>query len=293
LTTANELAARRGSQVFSNNDLIFQIRHDTARVARLQTVLAWKRFRGKAKDAGDQGADEDLAAVEEDGLDGPSRDTADDSVAKKIKLQTQALPWDVPSFFSQVPPEVGDERELLDEGTEAELERLRWADVKTSKMTVEEYTTWSEYRHASFTRRKVKRFRQWSGLGVIAEHRATDDVLDILSFLTFEMVQRLTERALAIQDQEMHGMESIEREAVIQGNGSESGGLFAPPPESPRSPLEPKHIRQAFEKLQTPPKRSLVMLNGTKLPYKGSLRLVSCTRCGLDYGRTVANAVSP
>ena len=44
---------------------------------------------------------------------------------------------------------------------------VRKADERTSDMTREEYVTWSEYRQASFTYRKGKRFREWAGFGIV------------------------------------------------------------------------------------------------------------------------------
>src|SRR6201992_2169666 len=66
-------------------------------------------------------------------------------------------------------------------------------------MTKEGYVTWSEYRQASFTFRKGKRFREWAGFGVITDSKPNDDIIDILGFLTFEIVQTLTEEALKVK----------------------------------------------------------------------------------------------
>ncbi|KAJ9138384.1 Transcription initiation protein Spt3 [Pleurostoma richardsiae] len=202
LTVANDLAARRGSRVFSNNDLIFQVRHDVARVGRIQNFLAWKAIRKTVKDVEDDKAE----LIEMDvssGFGGATNsDPSDESSVKKSKAPAVASPWDVASFFPEEIPNEVYEDEPTDGPDEAALDRLRKADKKTQDMTAEEYVIWSLYRHASFTYRKVKRFREWSGLGVIADHKPTDDVLDILGFITREMVQRLTEVALAIQERE-------------------------------------------------------------------------------------------
>ena len=82
------------------------------------------------------------------------------------------------------------------------LQRLRKADERTKAMTKEEYVTWSEYRQASFTWRKGKRFREWAGFGIVTDSKPSDDIVDILGFLTFEMVQTLTEVALKVKEQE-------------------------------------------------------------------------------------------
>lgn len=50
------LANRRGSKSISIIDLVFQIRHDKARVARLKNFLYWKDIRKNVKDSDDKGA---------------------------------------------------------------------------------------------------------------------------------------------------------------------------------------------------------------------------------------------
>ncbi|KPM43821.1 hypothetical protein AK830_g2814 [Neonectria ditissima] len=272
LTVANNLAARRGSRVFSNNDLIFQFRHDAARVGRLRNFLAWKGIRRTTKDSEDDKAE--LAAEEPASFDDLAGDPADEISAKEAKAPVVHLPWDISSFFPDNIPESLFDDETLDESNDAVLEKLRKADHKTRNMTADEYATWSEYRHASFTWRKAKRFREWSGLGIIADHRPNDDVLDILGFLTCEMVQRLTELALEIQAREIErdkGNGDAPAAVIPEANASE--GLFASAEKS-REPISPKHIRLAFEKLQVRPKRSYVMLNGTRFPQRSDLRLI-------------------
>lgn len=55
LTQATILANRRGSKAISIVDLIFQIRHDRAKVSRLKTFLSWKDVRKNVKDSDDKG----------------------------------------------------------------------------------------------------------------------------------------------------------------------------------------------------------------------------------------------
>ena len=55
LTRATILANRRGSKSISIGDLIFQIRHDRAKVSRLKTFLSWKDVRKNVKDSDDKG----------------------------------------------------------------------------------------------------------------------------------------------------------------------------------------------------------------------------------------------
>ncbi|KAF6821868.1 spt3 [Colletotrichum musicola] len=268
LKTANDLALRRGSRVFSNNDLIFQFRHDTARVDRLRTFLAWKAIRRTVKDADDKDtfADEDIdaPAPEESPLSAP---------AGKAKFPTVSLPWDVSSFFPEHPLDADDDETG---SSAAALEKLRRNDERTRDMSVAEYATWSEYRHASLTYRKAKRFREWCGLGVVAENRPGDDVMDILGFLTAEMVQGLTAEALVVQRLEMARRARC-RSGREDSEGGEGRGLFSAP-EGVREPVGERHVRMAFQKMQGRTKNSRALLKGTRLPASSGLRLVSESR---------------
>lgn len=159
------------------------------------------------------------------------------------------------------------------------LQRLRKADERTKAMTREEYVTWSEFRQASFTYRKGKRFREWAGFGIVTDSKPSDDIVDILGFLTFEMVQTLTEEALKIKENEDQHRERTGGGEQAAGNaakkrkmGGLGGGLFDPPSEG-RTPVEPRHIQEAFRRLQGRSKKSRAMLNGTRIQQRTNLRL--------------------
>jgi transcription initiation protein SPT3 len=159
------------------------------------------------------------------------------------------------------------------------------ADRITLAMTREEYEHYSECRQASFTYRKAKRFREWANMASYIDMRPNDDIIDILGFLTFEMVTTLTEAALKVKKEEDE-KQRLYREAVVaakiksMGSKSEDGigpgaggdgssgannggsedmdldedvpGLFSLPP-SEKGPLQSRHIREAFRRLQRAP----------------------------------------
>lgn len=268
LRSCTELAARRGSRAITINDLIFQIRDDAPKVSRLRTFLSWKDVRKNVKDSDDKGGDADIGAGEDPVVAGPVDDTA-----KKNKKAKVGLPWEPASFFNQEVPEREDEEDEEEEEMNfITLQRLRKADDRTRSMTKEEYITWSEFRQASFTYRKGKRFREWAGFNHITDSKPSDDIVDILGFLTFEMVQTLTEEALKIKEHE---------DLLKQTTGDNAGpkkrklaqGLFDPPSEG-KTPVEPRHIQEAFRRLQTRPKKSRAMLTGTKIPQRTNLKLI-------------------
>ncbi|KAI0596295.1 TFIID-18kDa-domain-containing protein [Biscogniauxia sp. FL1348] len=273
LRSCTELAARRGARTITINDLIFQIRDDAPKVSRLRTFLSWKDVRKSAKDSDDKGGDADLGVGDDPAGAVMPGGPAVEEAAKKNKKAKVKLPWEPSSFYSQEVPERDDEEDEEEEEMNViTLQRLRKADERTKAMTKEEYVTWSEYRQASFTYRKGKRFREWAGFGIVTDSKPSDDIVDILGFLTFEMVQTLTEEALKIKEQEDLWKE--------RGGGENPGakkrklaqGLFDPPSEG-KTPVEPRHIQEAFRRLQSRPKKSRAMLNFTKLQPRTNLKL--------------------
>jgi transcription initiation protein SPT3 len=279
LRDCTALATRRGNRSISTDDLMMLIRHDKPKLARLRHFLQWKDVRKNVKESDDRGADAagDLAGGDEalgavvSGTGGPAVDI------KKNKKARVDLVWDVPSFFSeQVPSRDDEEDEEEEEMHHAGLERLKYADERTKDMSKEDYMHWSECRQASFTFRKGKRFREWAGFGVITDAKPNDDIIDILGFLTFEIVQTLTEEAVRVK---------VEEELWKKRNGQDGKGgkvtkrkrepgLFDWPEEE-REPVQPSHIREAFRRLQKPTNKSRAMANFSRLSHRRALRLVS------------------
>jgi len=189
LKLCNELATRRGSRSISTDDLMFLIRHDKAKLARLRHFLQWKDVRKNVKDADDRGGGGGDANVdvppEGEALAGAGVPGAGPNVElKKNKKARVDLVWDVPSFFSeQVPARDDEEDEEEEEMNLATLQRLKYADERTKDMSREDYMHWSECRQASFTFRKGRRFREWAGFGIITDAKPNDDIIDILGTL--------------------------------------------------------------------------------------------------------------
>ncbi|KAI1327161.1 TFIID-18kDa-domain-containing protein [Xylariaceae sp. FL0255] len=280
LGNCTALAARRGARTITINDLIFLIRDDAPKVSRLRTFLSWKDVRKSAKDSDEKGGDADLGVADDAGGGvmpggaGPSVEEA----AKKNKKAKVKLPWEPTSFYNQeVPDREDEEDEEEEEMNTITLSRLRKADERTKAMTREEYVTWSEYRQASFTYRKGKRFREWAGFGIVTDSKPSDDIVDILGFLTFEMVQTLTEEALKIKEQEDlwkgAGENGNNKDGVNKKRKIAAAGLFDHPSEG-RTPVEARHIQEAHRRLQSHSKKSRAMLNGTRLMQHTSLKLI-------------------
>ncbi|KAF2083562.1 TFIID-18kDa-domain-containing protein [Saccharata proteae CBS 121410] len=286
LRECTALATRRGSRSISTDDLMMLIRHDRAKISRLRTFLQWKDVRKTAKDSDDKGGAADDLAGDDLGVDitstaapNPATKTKASGGSKKARVD---LVWDVQSFFAEIVPARDDEEdEEEEEMNYATLQRLKNADERTKNMTREEYVHWSDCRQASFTFRKGKRFREWAGFGTITDTKPNDDIIDILGFLTFEIVQTLTEEALKVKNIEDAHRKVAGGDVAAGGQSRKrkrESGLFDPPEEA-REPVGPQHVREGFRRLQRTPIKGRAMLNFTGLLQRTSLKLVCCLLC--------------
>ncbi|KAJ2433549.1 Transcription initiation protein spt3 [Coemansia sp. RSA 2424] len=250
-------AQRRGSRFMAAEDFIFLIRHDRTKVLRLKEYLSWKDVRKKVKERDDTGDD----IIDDANADKPDR-------ATKVKIK---LSWELAnSFADNIVDDDDDEEEMLDAQSDT-LKRLKDADEVTRQMTRDEYVHYSECRQASFTFRKSKRFREWANMSAYLDTKLNDEIIDILGFLTFEMVSKITESALKIK----RDLEKAASDALCVADGapkrpgapaaaaaspadpqpksqSASVSLFSGPPTA-RSPLEVQHVQEAFRRLQRSP----------------------------------------
>ncbi|ORY04298.1 transcription initiation factor IID, 18kD subunit-domain-containing protein [Clohesyomyces aquaticus] len=278
LRECSALATRRGSRAISTDDLFMLIRHDRAKISRLRHFLQWKDVRRSVKDSDDKGGDAgadvaagdaDLAAGVVAGGGGPGPEPG-----KKAKRAKVDLVWEVQSFFNENPPAKDDvEDEEEEEMNFATLQRLKNADERTKNMTREEYVHWSDCRQASFTYRKGKRFKEWAGFGVITDSKPSDDIIDILGFLTFEIVQTLTEEALKVKAAEDLYKKTTGGKPENRLKRKRERGLFDPPEEA-REPVQPSHVQEAYRRLQRGNNKARAMLNFTRSVHRAALKLI-------------------
>ena len=232
---ANEASRQRTSRYIGIEDIIFVIKHDKTKVARIKTYLSYKDVRKNAKE------DED-AEVEEEDID----------EMKNTGKATVRLPWEYIEGFTDLleDEEVEDQNDKI--ATNEDNQRLKQADEKTRDMTAQEYMFYSECRSASFSHRKGKRFRTWLNMSALTDIKPNDDVVDILGFLGYEMVRRITEFALVIKKEGENELlvETLNKRDL---DDLEIFSLFAPSSKSSlQTPLEERHILEAYLKLQHP-----------------------------------------
>ncbi|AGO11091.1 AaceriAFR388Wp [[Ashbya] aceris (nom. inval.)] len=263
LLQASKTAFARNSKSILPEDVIFLIRHDKAKVNRLRTYLSWKDLRKNAKD---QDAQAQAAGASGAGAGGgpagpveeEEKKEKDASAMMKVKKSSMKLPWELQFMFNEQPLEHNEDDDLDEDEREANmatLKRLKMADDRTRDMTKEEYVHWSDCRQASFTFRKGKRFKDWSGISQLVDGKPHDDVVDILGFLTFEIVCSLTETALKIKKREE--MLKSEKDKTLQpaldgmtiDTRKRKKRLFDGP-DNLVNPLKPKHIEEAWRVLQ-------------------------------------------
>ncbi|KEI37571.1 uncharacterized protein L969DRAFT_89521 [Mixia osmundae IAM 14324] len=189
---ARALATKRGSRTISSEDLIFLTRHDRSKVNRLRTYLSWKEVRKRAKDTD---------AVDAGEVDVMDEQITTDKSAKAHKMRIK-LPWEITTVFSDMLPDDSDAEEDEDDriAYEDSKKRLRLADEHTRNMTREEYAHYAECRQASFVYRKGKRFREFIGYNTYVEGNPNDEVIDILGFLSYELVRAVCEQASQVHE---------------------------------------------------------------------------------------------
>ena len=109
LVQATKTAATRGTKSIAPEDVIFLIRHDTAKVNRLRTYLSWKDVRKNAKDQeqggaeglidGDSAAGGAAAGATGGAAAAPANDLA--KMLSRYKKSKIRLPWELQFMFSE------------------------------------------------------------------------------------------------------------------------------------------------------------------------------------------------
>lgn len=255
LIESTKTATLRGTKSIAPEDVIFLIRHDKAKVNRLRTYLSWKDVRKNAKDQESGGTESLIENEATGGGAGAGAQTDTTKMLTKYRKLKIRLPWELQFMFSEQHLETAEEAEQVDDdekaATLASLKRLKMADDRTKNMTKEEYVHWSECRQASFTFRKAKRFREWAQISQICDSRPNDDVVDILGFLTFEMVCSLTEEAMEVKKLEEKIFQKLNKNNPEANETTIKRKYLFDRPNDLAKPILPYHIEEAWRKLQS------------------------------------------
>lgn len=267
---AQKTSHLRGQKSILPEDLIFLIRHDKAKVNRLRTYLSWKDVRKNAKDQ----ENGDIAAGGGDNLIEEAVGGSGDNklmVTKQKKILK--LPWELEFMFTEQPLIGGlngsniDDEKVNEEERDAvlaQIKRLKQNDERTKNMTQQEYVHWSECRQASFTFRKSKRFREWCSMSQITDSRPNDDVIDILGFLTFEMVCTITEEALKVK---------AWMDKLNDNKDNNRRYLFMEPSDD-NKPIGVEHVREAWRRVQSVPRKKMALHNFRGGRMRSNVRII-------------------
>lgn len=256
----------RNSRSLSVEDVIFVIRRDPVKVSRLKEFLSWKDLRKNARPGEETGTNLAAAGDAEDDIlglaqiegisiganaaDGGEGVAVASRPSKPAKRKQAKLPWDL--IAGLVVEATAGEVDLLEEepiDLEVSAEstrRLVAADRLTRDMTREEYMEYSECRQASFTYKKAKKFRDWINPAQYVDMRLNDDVVEILGFLAWEMVRKLTESALEVKTQQTREREAMSGapQLAVEDVGC---ALFKSPMEKTAITLE--NIHEAVQRI--------------------------------------------
>lgn len=213
-------AIRRQSKTIGGDDLMFMMRRDGPKVARLREYLQWREVRKMSNSNSSQGtpsvgAEEPLLVDDVVGVgvgvDGNSIGTHSTSTStpntttRRLKPR---LPWSLSAviidhdLYSQsYSHDLDDPTIDFIDNTLADDSRHRLADALTRSMSRAEYLEWTECRQASFTYKKSKKFREWLSPTTVTDYRVNDELLEMFGLLAFMFVEVFTCAGLA---QEVH-----------------------------------------------------------------------------------------
>ncbi|CAL9687725.1 unnamed protein product [Knipowitschia caucasica] len=187
LHLASEAASLRGSRVISVEDIIFVMRRDKRKVARLLKYLQFRDYKSKLL----KSLDEDESQPDSDRWG---------SISSGGAHRRQRLAQDYLLWMDQT-------GELLTLAEKSELdpvkqERLERLERQTRHMDQAQYSEFCESRQLSFAK-KASKFRDWLDCSSL-ELKPNTVAMEILSYLAYETVAQIVDVALLVR-QEMTG----------------------------------------------------------------------------------------
>lgn len=239
LHQACEGAAFRGSRVISAEDIIFLMRRDKRKVARLLKYLQFRDYKSK------------LLKSLEDEEPQPDSDRWGGSGAAGGNQRRQRLAQDYLVWMDQTGELLSlAEKPDMDPVKQERLERL---ERQTRNMDQNQYSEFCESRQLSFAK-KASKFRDWLDCSSL-ELKPNSVAMEILSYLAYETVAQIVDLALLVK-QEMTAKTSAVSHVIsasyIQYNThterfqvkKDPDSPEATPPSTPGSSLSTKPLLQ-------------------------------------------------
>uniref|UniRef100_H3CWV9 SPT3 homolog, SAGA and STAGA complex component n=1 Tax=Tetraodon nigroviridis TaxID=99883 RepID=H3CWV9_TETNG len=227
LHQACEGAVLRGSRVISAEDILFLMRKDKVKVARLLKYLQFRDYKSKL-----------LRSLEDD-------DLVSDTGGAGGSQRRQRLAHDFLTWMDQT----GDflslaERQEVDPVKQERIERL---ERYTQSMDQAQYAEFCESRQLSFAK-KASKFRDWLDCSTL-ELKPNSLAMEILSYLAYETVAQIMDLSLLVK-QEMTVKTSpishvISASYIHYNTHTESCPATVEPP---TGAIQPCHIREAIRR---------------------------------------------
>ncbi|XP_008320728.1 transcription initiation protein SPT3 homolog isoform X2 [Cynoglossus semilaevis] len=184
LHQACEGALLRGSRVISAEDILFLMRRDKRKVARLLKYLQFRDYKSKL-----------MKTLEDD--DTPQETDRGASSAAGGTQKRQKLAQDFLVWMDQTGELLSlAERHEVDPVKQERLERL---ERQTRSMDQNQYSEFCESRQLSFAK-KASKFRDWLDLSSL-EVKPNSIAMEILSYLAYETVAQIVDLSLLVKQE--------------------------------------------------------------------------------------------
>ncbi|XP_030011626.1 transcription initiation protein SPT3 homolog [Sphaeramia orbicularis] len=185
LHQACEGAALRGSRVISAEDILFLMRRDKRKVARLLKYLQFRDYKSKL-----------LKSLEDDEPQ-PDTDRFGSSGVAGGNQRRQRLAQDYLVWMDQTGELLSlAERQEIDPVKQERMERL---ERQTRTMDQAQYAEFCESRHLSFAK-KASKFRDWLDCSSL-ELKPNSIAMEILSYLAYETVAQIVDLSLLVKQE--------------------------------------------------------------------------------------------
>ncbi|XP_041865477.1 transcription initiation protein SPT3 homolog isoform X2 [Melanotaenia boesemani] len=238
LHQACEGAALRGSRVISAEDILFLMRRDKRKMARLLKYLQFRDYKSKLLKT----LEDDDAQQEPDRLGGAGTAVAGGN-QRRQRLAQDFLVWmdQTGELLSLA------EHQEVDSVKQERMERL---DRRSQNMDPAQYAEFCESRQLSFAK-KASKFRDWLDCSSL-ELKPNSIAMEVLSYLAYETVAQIVDLSLLVKQEMTAKMDPVSHvisASYIHYNThtevkKDPDSPEATPPSTPGSSLSSKPLLQ-------------------------------------------------